>query len=106
MATILKKNLNGSKGILSFTHKENKKLDNPITHFFLKNSLLEIKKNYFLSMLWGWFHENHKDVPYIDFHLAGKGTLSFKNKSNNKILDFCNRNFIDKIFKKKELNKI
>jgi glycosyltransferase involved in cell wall biosynthesis len=106
MATILKKNLNGSKGILSFTHKENKKLDNPITHFFLKNSLLEIKKNYFLSMHWGWFHENHKDVPYIDFHLAGKGTLSFKNKSNNKILDFCNRNFIDKIFKKKELNKI
>ena len=51
MATILKENLNGSKGILSFTHKENKKLDNPITHFFLKNSLLEIKKKLVIKFI-------------------------------------------------------
>ena len=106
MATIIKKNDSGSKGILSFTHKERRLLDNPISNFFLKKKLLELKKNYFFSMHWGWYHENHKDIPFIDFHLAGKGTLSFKNKENNKVLDFCNRNFIDKIFKKKELKKI
>ena len=106
MATIIKKYYDGSKGILSFTHKEKKIIDNQITNFFLKNLILDLKKKYFLSMHWGWSHENHKDIPYIDFHLAGRGTLSFQNKKNNKILNFCNRNFIDRIFKKKDLNKI
>ena len=106
MATILKKFENHSKGIISFTHKEKKYIGNFISNFFLKKKFEEIKKTFFLSMHWGWFHENHKDIPYIDFHLAGKGTLSFKNKNNNYIFDLCNRNFIDKKFKVKKLNKI
>ncbi len=105
MATILKENLEGSKGIISFTHKEKKKIDNPIAHLLLKKYFNKIKKNYFLSMHWGWYHQNHNDIPYIDFHLASKTLLSFKSK-NNTILNFCNRNFIDKIFRKKKIEKI
>lgn len=106
MATILKKFENDSKGIISFTHKEKRYIDSFISNFFLKKKFEKIKRSFFLAMHWGWFHENHKDIPYIDFHLAGKGTLNFINENNNYIVNFCNRNFIDKKFKDKKLNKI
>ena len=105
MATILKEHIDGSKGIVSFTHKEKKKLNNIVSHFLLKKYFYEVKKKYFLSMHWGWFHENHDDIPFIDFHLASKTLLSFKSK-NNIIFNFCNRNFIDKIFRVKKTQKI
>lgn len=106
MATIIKKKENSSKGIISFTHKEKKYFNNLITNLLLKKQIKEIKENYFFSMHWGWYHKDHKDIPLIDFHLAGKGTLNFKNTKSNLIMNFCNRNFIDKKFKVKNLNKI
>ncbi len=105
MATIIKNNIFNSKGIIVFTHKEKKLLSNIITSFFFKKKILQLKSLFFFSMHWGWFHKDEKDVPYIDFHLAGKGTLFFKN-NNSYVINLCNRNFIDKIFIKKNFVKI
>jgi hypothetical protein len=105
MASILKKKLN-NKGFIVFTHKEKNFFIKRYLNFFLQKDLLNLKKNYVIGMHWGWFKENEVDIPFIDFHLAAQGTLSFQNPKNNTILNLCNRNFIDKIYKKKNYTKI
>ena len=56
-------------------------------------------------MHWGWYRPNTSDIPFIDFHLAGRGTLNFKNEKKHIRYNFCSRNFIPKIFEKKEIEK-
>ena len=105
MVSILKKK-NNNKGFIVFTHKEKNFFIKKYLNFFLQKNIRNLKSKYILGMHWGWFKENEVDIPFIDFHLAAKGTLSFKNPNNNTILNLCNRNFIDKIFKKKNYTKI
>jgi hypothetical protein len=105
MATIIKERIK-NKGLIIFTHKEKNFFIKKYLNFFLKKDILDLKKNYILGMHWGWFKKNEVDISFIDFHLAGEGTLSFKNPDKNYIINLCNRNFIDKIFKKKNYTKI
>ena len=73
-----------------------------------KKRNFKIKKNIYSWYPLGWFKDNYDDDKYIDFHLVAEGSLNLDNKNNisNKIINLCNRNFIDEVFKKKKLNKI
>jgi len=105
MVSILKNN-KVSKGILVFTMDEKHFFNYVFINFIFKKEIEILKNKFFLFMHWGWYGKNQNDINYIDLHLAGTGTLNFLNKKNNKIVNFCNRNFIDKVFKKKKCNKI
>ena len=106
MVYVLKKNNYTSKGIVAFNRNEKDFFQKKFAQSIYKNELKLLKKKYFLLMHWSWYGHNENDIPFIDYHLAGKTTLSFKNPKNNKIVDFCNRNFIDKIFQQKKMTKI
>ena len=106
MVYILKKNNNHSKGVAAFNMNEKDFFQKKFAQFFYKIELELLKKKYFLLMHWSWYGNKENDIPFIDYHLAGKTTLSFNNPKKNKIVDFCNRNFIDKIFQEKKITKI
>ena len=67
-----------------------------------KKEILKLRKIYILGIHWGWFKDNYDDDKYIDFHLVAEGSLNLDNKNNisNKIINLCNRNFIDEVLKK------
>ena len=67
-------------------------------------NLFSIKKTVRFSNAWGWYRPNTSDIPFIDFHLAGRGTLIFKNEKKHIRYNFCSRNFIQK-YLKKEIEK-
>lgn len=94
MVTRLKCYNKGTKGLLVFTHKER--------HLFKKSFLRSLlfyflKKKYFLTMHWGHYHSNADIVPYVDFHMAGEGTLKFRKDISDKVsvLHLCSRNFVN-----------
>ena len=96
MVSIIKENNKNSKGVLIFTHKERFIFEDPIDP--LKDAIETLKSEYLLGMHWGWYHENQKSVPYIDFHLAGEGTVSFRENMDTPRYTYCSRNFIPEFF--------
>ena len=106
MVYVLKENNNNSKGVVAFNRNEKDFFQKKFVQSIYNNELKLLKKKYFLLMHWSWYGYKENDIPFIDYHLAGKTTLSFKNPKKNKIIDFCNRNFIDKIFQQKKMTKI
>lgn len=96
MVSIIKENTNNSKGLAVFTHKEQFVFENPIRP--LKEAIETLKSEYLLGMHWGWYHENQGPVPYIDFHLAGEGTVSFREDIEAPRYTYCSRNFIPEFF--------
>ena len=106
MVYVLKQYKKNKKGIIIFNADEKDFFKRKYIKFLYKKKLDLLKKKYFFLMHWSWYGFREKDIPYIDYHLAGSSTLSFENKNNNRIVDFCNRNFIDKIFQIKKTEKI
>jgi glycosyltransferase involved in cell wall biosynthesis len=106
MVYVLKQYKKNKKGIIIFNVDEKDFFKRKYIKFLYKKKLDLLKKKYFFLMHWSWYGFREKDIPYIDYHLAGSSTLSFENKNNNRIVDFCNRNFIDKIFQIKKTEKI
>jgi glycosyltransferase involved in cell wall biosynthesis len=96
MVSILKEKKGNSKGVLVFTHKERYIFNKPIKP--LQRAIKKLKKEYILGMHWGYHHKNQSPIPYIDFHLAGKGTVSFANNVTTPTYEYCSRNFIPKYF--------
>ena len=51
-------------------------------------------------------NKNIEKIDLIDFHLAGPGTVIFKNPEENYHIPLCSRNFSSTLFKKKNFTKI
>lgn len=92
MAFILKRPDGVSRGIIVFTHKEQ--------HFFREEkvrvsaAISALAEHYDFAMHWGHFSGETLPLPDILFHLAGPGTLRFREPRGEIILPFCSRNFI------------
>ncbi len=106
MVYVLNKKKKNIKGLINFNSNEALFFRKKFIEFFYRNEINLLKKNYYFFMTWSWALRNESDVPYIDYHLAPIGGGSFKNPKKNKIINYSSRNFIDKIFKKKNYNKI
>jgi len=108
MVCDLKKNKNNSKGILVFTHKEISFLTNKYFTKFLEKEISLLKNFFLIGIHWGWYKNDLLKSDNIDFHMAGKGTLSFSSEDKilNNIIYLCNRNFIDPVFKNTNKEKI
>jgi hypothetical protein len=103
MAFILKKPHKKFKGVIIFTHKERYMFESkswPLLPVFKK-----LKENYVLGMHWGHYTDNVGNVPFIDFHLAGPGTVNFLPNIKAKIISLSSRNFIEETFKNKNIER-
>ena len=103
MPFILKKPHHKSKGIIVFTHKERDFLESNIS--VLERAFLELKKTYVIGMHWGHFSRGVGDIPFVDFHLTGKGTVIFNKDTKAVVIPLSSRNFIPDCFYNKYLNK-
>jgi glycosyltransferase involved in cell wall biosynthesis len=92
MVTILKKPTDDSKGILVFTHKEKYIFESYSS--ILIPIFAGIKQSYVAGMHWGFFQPNNQNFDLIDFHLATKSAVEFKDQNSSKIIDMVSRNFI------------
>tara|TARA_B100000787_G_C16148939_1_gene275641 strand:- start:142 stop:1197 length:1056 start_codon:yes stop_codon:yes gene_type:complete len=61
---------------------------------------------YFFAMHWGHYHKNIEKIDLIDFHLAGPGTVIFKNPEENYHIPLCSRNFASATFANKNSIKV
>ncbi|WP_338729857.1 hypothetical protein [Haladaptatus sp. DJG-WS-42] len=96
MVSLLKQPVGNSKGILVFTHKERQFLLDPIPP--LQRKFQSIKEAYLVGMHWGHFAEDVGPTPFVDFHLAGQGTVSFTDEVDVPVLNYCSRNFVPEYF--------
>lgn len=85
-----------SPGILIFTHKERSLFCDPPER--LRRLLEQLHDRYVFGMHWGRYHEDVSDPLFVDFHLAGRGTVSFSDPSTVTRFDLCSRNFIPSYF--------
>jgi glycosyltransferase involved in cell wall biosynthesis len=92
MPFILKEPYQQSKGVIVFTHKERRFLESPFP--ILKETVEKLRERYVIAMHWGHFHTDVDLVPFVDFHLAGEGTLTFKKGVQVRRIPLCSRNFI------------
>ncbi len=105
MVYLLSKSKKKTKGVIVFNVDEKDFFRRKIIEKIYRSEIQDLKKKYFFLMHWSWALRNERDIPHIDYHLASESGR-FINRKKNKIVNFCNRNFIDKIFKEKKLTKI
>ena len=105
MVYVLSKSKKKIKGVIVFNVDEADFFRRKLIEKIYRSEIKDLKKKYFFLMHWSWALRNERDIPHIDYHLASESGR-FKNRKKNKIVNFCNRNFIDKIFKEKKLTKI
>jgi glycosyltransferase involved in cell wall biosynthesis len=91
MPFILKEPYRKSKGIVIFTHKDRRYLETGSQP--LADALINLRKTYVIGMHWGSYHDEVDEIPYVDFHLAGQGTLRFKQGVKARLIPLCSRNF-------------
>src|SRR6476660_7702176 len=105
MATKIKEEKLNEKGIIIFTHKELKlfRVSNPLKRLFWRL----IKNHYFIGVHYGSHHENVVPSSLIDFHMAGKSTLSFAKDIpfTPERTNLCSRNFLGLIPETSEISK-
>ena len=106
MASILKESKANSRGVIVFTHKERALFENKYLIHTLKKEVLQLKSMYFFAMHWGHYHKNIEKIDLIDFHLAGPGTVIFKNPEENYHIPLCSRNFASATFANKNSIKV
>lgn len=126
MAHLLKYPTKNNKGIILFTHKEIaffskgvKKIRfesvNRITeklfpfkeykkHF--NSDLRKLHENFLFGMHFGWYHRDYPTMPLIDFYLATKSTVTFKNESEINRIPLSSSSFINSSFKKVNYSKV
>ncbi len=103
MPFILKEPYENSKGVIVFTHKERPYLEARIPR--LSNAIAKLRDKYVVGMHWGHYHADVEEIPFVDFHLAGKGTLAFRHGVKARHIPFCSRNFTPSCFKKMQITK-
>tara|TARA_Y100000591_G_scaffold310748_1_gene313409 strand:+ start:822 stop:1994 length:1173 start_codon:yes stop_codon:yes gene_type:complete len=106
MVFVLNKNKKDSKGIIVFNSAEAIFFRKKFIEKIYTKEINMLKRDYFFFMHWSWALRNEATVPYIDYHLAPIGGGSFQNKKANRIINYSSRNFIDKIFRKKNYKKV
>jgi hypothetical protein len=93
----LKPPVEGSPGLLMFTHKEREFfVDSPAP---VVERLRQLKSAYVLGMQWGRYHADVGETPLIDFHMACPGTVEFREDADVRRIPLCSRNFTPAYFR-------
>lgn len=127
MAHIFKHPTCSAKGILVFTHKEMGFFEgrvrrppmrrapwrffNYVVTFllaklrraFFRRHLETLRSSYFIGIHWGMFAENVETPDWVDFHMAAKGTASFKGEPF--VIPLNSANFTPKIMAPQAVEK-
>ena len=74
MAIIARRPDHGSKGLIVLTHKERATFGAPV----MRSGLEMMRDEYVILMHWGHHHSDVDDPWYVDAHLAGPTTISFR----------------------------
>src|SRR3954452_11735742 len=93
---ILKDRAPSSKGIVVFTHKERSVIDDGGAT--LSPILEEFREHYLVAMHWGHYAAGVEEIPWVDVHLAARGTISFAPGVRTPRIPLASRNFIPSIF--------
>lgn len=91
MVTELKSPTEASPGVLIFTHKERPFLFDPPGP--LADRLHSLSRRYVVGMHWGSYHEGVGETPFVDFHLAAPGTVTFAPDADVRHVPLCDRDF-------------
>lgn len=97
----LKPPVGDSPGLLVFTHKERRLIRNAPA--VLEERLRRLKERYVTGMHWGSYHEGVGETPFIDFHLACPGTVSFRPDADVRRIPMCSRDFTPAHFRPMEI---
>lgn len=103
MCLILKEPYDNSKGILVFTHKERDYVDSRI--LVVAETIARVREKYVIGMHWGHYDPSVGDLPNVDFHLAGRGTILFREGVKARHIQLCSRNFTPACFRKMGIPK-
>jgi hypothetical protein len=87
----LKPPVEGSPGLLTFTHKERPYFFDPPAP--LARRLDRLKREYVLGMQWGAYHDDVGETPYVDFHMACPGTVDWAPGADVRQVPMCSRDF-------------
>ena len=102
MATILKKPNQENKGIIVFTHKEDKYFFEKSNLFIrnkIKKKLIRLKNRYFLGVHFGWINHYKSRFRFYNFLLATESVLrGTENKKESYIIPLRSRNFTPDFF--------
>lgn len=96
MPCLLKPPVGRSKGILVFTHKERRFLHS--SSAALLDAIELVRRRYVVGMHWGHFYDDMGDIPGVDFHLSGQGTVKFRPGTKAPRIPLCSRNFTKACF--------
>ena len=103
MSFELKPSTERSKGIVVFTHKEVAHLDAPVGG--LRDALAALRERFVVGVHWGNFQSGVVSPWWVDFHLAGEGTVEFADLGAAERLTLCSRNFTPAAFSPLEVTK-
>ncbi|WP_417439199.1 glycosyltransferase [Idiomarina sp.] len=125
MAHIFKEKTESQKGIVVFTHKELnyfegnlpswkeliKKPKSYVKKFFkkitesrkIKKNLLNIKKNYYIGVHWGFHSVNIETPEWVDFHMSAPGTCTFNDAPF--VIPLSSANFTPRIMRDEKKEK-
>ena len=106
MVYLINKQGKNTKGLINFNSNEAMFFRKKFIEILYRNEINSLKKKYYFFMTWSWALRNESNVPHIDYHLAPIGGGSFANPKKNRIINYSSRNFIDKIFKRKNYKRI
>lgn len=118
MAHIFKHPEGKNKGIVVFTHKEifyfvkywkktrfealnhlqDKLMPKTELQVFFKNHFKKIREKYLVGMHFGWYQHDQPTYDFVDFYMAGKGTVSWKEGSDPFHIPMNSRNFIEPFY--------
>ena len=93
MAIIARRPDHDAKGLIVLTHKERATFGAPV----MRSALEMMRDEYVILMHWGHHHSDVDDPWYVDAHLAGPTTISFRTEDARHI-PLCSRDFIDPMF--------
>ena len=93
MAIIARRPDHDTKGLIVLTHKERATFGAPV----MRGALKMMRDEYVILMHWGHHHSDVDDPWYVDAHLAGPTTISFRTEDARHI-PLCSRDFIDPMF--------
>ena len=86
----LKRNVQNSKGVIVFSHKEYLRLFNSTHSLKIINKL---KKRYFIGIHWGASFENVSDKEIVDIHFYHNGMLPQNKNFEDKAINLTTRSF-------------
>lgn len=99
----LKPPVEGSPGLLMFTHKERPYFFDPPEP--LARRLVALKERYVLGLQWGAYHADVGDTPYVDFQMACPGTVDWAPGAEPRLVEMCSRDFTPSRFAPMDIPK-